>query len=724
MCLQWLVQKEVTRFFFGGRDTIYRKNVVKVTPEECKRTITYPQQCDRQQMQLDKGTYKYIAQPVGDGVWLTSQRYTLLNCISQEITLRKDCYSCPIHSPLGILANDSSTVDHAIHNDMTIIWDKHDANPTTCNTNLIYSNVALMTTSKEGDARIVDKIGQLEFMFRTKKKVETCLNNDTYKVYGLEDTFISFTPIEEGRYKREIDDEDERINIRPRSNHPIDHVPVLFYGQIKTMANKNYCLSTYEGRFRVNWCFIDSQRRNETLTAMHNQDFAYLENGMLASNDGRKHCANRTKLIFCYHTKTFEPKDSLWDYTDYQLRFRENNLCLTNTLNSTPTNHELTLEPCVDGNTEQTWIFEQKVLGPQRTLSDFPLEIGETESVTPNVTRVDKSRQFIHNLARNVSGETAEKLMAEHKIFLNHELERHVNILAEEMKDIFCLASETQRNQAFLLAQTNGLLAARALDMPQCDRIESSGMSLILQRCTTHLINITVNETRCGPQPLYVNEQNRSFTIGKDGWSLHPFSECFWNGQFVNLNGNTYSYVNGEWKRQIPNMHIHKIKIVNRFKDIPVNDFDFAIRHHESYDTHDIEQSNVISELMSQMQESNVNSISDLVMNVQTQSHVWTASNWIQYIKYGLLSIAAIIVLGIIVKIIMIFKFTLGRFFAGIIPRSTKRRKEEREQSTPMLPILSSAPAIERPTDHDHSDTLFLPGKGLFWKDMCPIQPV
>ena len=271
---------------------------------------------------------------------------------------------------------------------------------------------------------------------------------------------------------------------------------------------------------------------------------------MLASNDGRKHCANRTKLIFCYHTKTFEPKDSLWDYTDYQLRFRENNLCLTNTLNSTPTNHELTLEPCVDGNTEQTWIFEQKVLGPQRTLSDFPLEIGETESIVPNVTRVDRSRQFIHNLARNVSGESVEKLMAEHKIFLNHELERHVNILAEEMKDIFCLASETQRNQAFLLAQTNGLLAARALDMPQCDRIESSGMSLILQRCTTHLINITVNETRCGPQPLYVNEQNRSFTIGKDGWSLHPFSECFWNGQFVNLNGNTYSYVNGEWKRQ------------------------------------------------------------------------------------------------------------------------------------------------------------------------------
>ena len=101
-----------------------------------------------------------------------------------------------------------------------------------------------------------------------------------------------------------------------------------------------------------------------------------------------------------------------------------------------------------------------------------------------------------------------------------------------------------------------------------------------------------------------------------------------------------------------------------------------------------------------------------------------TASNWIQYIKYGLLSIAAIIVLGIIVKIIMIFKFTLGRFFAGIIPRSTKRRKEEREQSTPMLPILSSAPVIERSADHDHSDTLFLPGKGLFWKDMCPIQPV
>ena len=181
------------------------------------------------------------------------------------------------------------------------------------------------------------------------------------------------------------------------------------------MANKNYCLSTYEGRFKVNWCFIDSQRRNETLTAMLNQDFAYLENGMLASNDGRKHCADKTKLIFCYHTKTFEPKESLWDYTDYQLRFRENNLCLTNTLNSTPTNHEFILKPCVDGNKEQIWIFEQKVLGPPRTFSDFPLEIGETESVSQNVTIVDISRQFrdsLHKFMKNVSGDTADKLVA------------------------------------------------------------------------------------------------------------------------------------------------------------------------------------------------------------------------------------------------------------------------------------------------------------------------
>ena len=41
-----------------------------------------------------------------------------------------------------------------------------------------------------------------------------------------------------------------------------------------------------------------------------------------------------------------------------------------------------------------------------------------------------------------------------------------------------------------------------------------------------------------------------------------------------------------------------------------------------------------------------------------------------------------------------------------------------------MLPIISSAPAIEQPTDHDHSDTLFLPGKGLFWKDMCLLYLV
>jgi hypothetical protein len=601
-----------------------------------------------------------------------------------------------------------------------------------------------MTESALGDSRLVDKAAQLEFMFRTKVKTKLCTTDEAHKVYGLEDTYITVLPLNNtadgpprfsgNRTKRESEAYEETDPEKEKPIHPLYKIPLLNYGRVRTKANTNYCLTTYYGRIKITWAYDeDSQRKVANYST---QEFAYLENGMLATNNGEKHCINRTTLIYCFHTQTMEPKDSRWNYNNNKLQFRENNLCLTTDITNNPSNHELSLQPCVEGNVAQEWIFETKVVGPVKTMSDFPLDVDATESIEypkgvqeqripkTQVTKTNNQVELMYQKLRNLTDEDAEQLASEHRIFLDHTINRHINVLAEELKEVYCQVSELQRHQVFLLAQTNGLLAARALELPQCDRIESSGMSLILQRCSSRIINITAKETRCGPQPYYVNEYNESFTIGKDGWSLHPFSECFWNGQFVNLNGLTFSYMDGKWKRQYPNIHLHKIKVVTKFKDIPANDLDFAIRHHESYEMHNLEQLNVISELMSQMQETNANSISDLVMDVQTKSNVWTASSWIQYIKYGLLGIALLIILGIIIKIALVFKFTIGRFFINLIPKRTARKGEERGQSAPMLPIPNPNESAETPAGHDHTDTVFLPGRGLFWKDMCPIQPV
>ena len=70
-------------------------------------------------------------------------------------------------------------------------------------------------------------------------------------------------------------------------------------------------------------------------------------------------------------------------------------------------------------------------------------------------------------------------------------------------------------------------------------------MALLLQKFPMETISITARKTQCGYQPYFENQKNVSYTIGKDGWSLHTFMNCFWTGQYVNLNDHTHSYHNG-----------------------------------------------------------------------------------------------------------------------------------------------------------------------------------
>lgn len=108
-CSQWLAQKEVSIFFWGSHDTILRKSILKVTPEECWKTITYQQMCGNSLMQPDGKTYKFIHEPTGEGKWMTTQKYTIKNCFTQEIPLSKECESCNISSPFGFLTVNLKT---------------------------------------------------------------------------------------------------------------------------------------------------------------------------------------------------------------------------------------------------------------------------------------------------------------------------------------------------------------------------------------------------------------------------------------------------------------------------------------------------------------------------------------------------------------------------------------------------------------------------------------
>jgi hypothetical protein len=166
------------------------------------------------------------------------------------------------------------------------------------------------------------------------------------------------------------------------------------------------------------------------------------------------------------------------------------------------------------------------------------------------------------------------KMHEQYKISVEIE---HENRLAKEIRDMYCQVSSMKRNQAIILSQTNGILAASTLGLPICSRIQGIGQTMILQQCAIKTVSLTAIETSCGFQPFFAYAEN-NFTVGMDGWSIHPYSDCFWKTHYVNLNGNPYAWEHngssGEWIKQKPTIHTTHLELIAEFEELKLNDFD------------------------------------------------------------------------------------------------------------------------------------------------------
>ena len=55
----------------------------------------------------------------------------------------------------------------------------------------------------------------------------------------------------------------------------------------------------------------------------------------------------------------------------------------------------------------------------------------------------------------------------------------NANRLAKEIRDVYCQLSTMKKNQAVILSQTNGLLAAFPIGLPTCSRIQGLGQTML-----------------------------------------------------------------------------------------------------------------------------------------------------------------------------------------------------------------------------------------------------
>ena len=261
-----------------------------------------------------------------------------------------------------------------------------------------------------------------------------------------------------------------------------------------------------------------------------------------------------------------------------------------------------------------------------------------------------------------------------------------------------------------MLAQSNGLLAAQALNLNKCSRISGSSYSLTLQQCNVVPIQLSATQTACGYQPFFQG-LSTNYTIGKDGWSLHPFQECFWTSEYVSLNGQTYRWINNEWKKEQPTIHLTKLHLVNKFEEIPLKAYNYLPHHQSIYDSNALEQTNVLAELMSRIQLSNTNSLSSLVLDKTSSSNFWDATSWINIFKYGLLGLIS-----------FIFSIILLYFIIFCIPFNKLLNLCKRKNPLSETDIKLMTPLRQGDTKpHNHSHTIIDPIKGLCWNDGCVI---
>ena len=67
-----------------------------------------------------------------------------------------------------------------------------------------------------------------------------------------------------------------------------------------------------------------------------------------------------------------------------------------------------------------------------------------------------------------ITDSTSELLAIENRQYILGQTIEHEEALANEIKQMYCKITRLQQNQAMLLSQTNGILAARSLGLDKC----------------------------------------------------------------------------------------------------------------------------------------------------------------------------------------------------------------------------------------------------------------
>jgi hypothetical protein len=101
---------------------------------------------------------------------------------------------------------------------------------------------------------------------------------------------------------------------------------------------------------------------------------------------------------------------------------------------------------------------------------------------------------------------------------------------------------------------------------------------------------------------------------------------------------------------------------VSEFQELPLSDFDYALKGHPAHFTADMENLNVLTELIGRIEETHDNSLSGMIMSEKQDSRIGKLFTWTDYLK-----IIIFATIGLVMFILVMYIFARVNPFPGII---------------------------------------------------------
>ena len=123
-----------------------------------------------------------------------------------------------------------------------------------------------------------------------------------------------------------------------------------------------------------------------------------------------------------------------------------------------------------------------------------------------------------------------------HFDFITDAITDQENRLADAINSADCRVGKDKLDVLYTLSRVSGGLATRKMDLKQCHNLENLGQTAITRQCSTLVLKYGVdNSSKCGPQL-----RSGEFGISNDGFTLVPYTECYWKSSAVNFNGHAF----------------------------------------------------------------------------------------------------------------------------------------------------------------------------------------